>query len=52
MNELGTIFGGIEFQVDLLAGGTEMVTIRQLTLRQLPKLKAAMTRLGISTQGI
>ena len=43
MNELGTIFGGIEFQVDLLAGGTEMVTIRQLTLRQLPKLKAAMT---------
>ena len=37
-----TLFGGLEFEATLAAGGTEKVFIRQIPIRQMPRMLAAL----------
>jgi hypothetical protein len=37
-----TLFGGMEFEADLAVGGTEKVFIRQIPIRQMPRMLAAL----------
>ena len=37
-----TLFGGLEIEVALAAGGTEKVFIRQIPIRQMPRMLAAL----------
>lgn len=37
-----TLFGGLEMEADLAAGGAEKVFIRQIPIRQMPRMLAAL----------
>jgi hypothetical protein len=42
MNDLETIRGGVDLEVQLIGGGTEAVFVRQMPIRQMPQLLAAL----------
>lgn len=42
MNDLETIRGGVDLEVQLIGGGTETVFVKQIPIRQMPQLLAAL----------